>query len=106
MYRPNEGKIVVLTDRDVIPPQKRPIYQLNLSYTFSLSKSTEAHATCGLFGELLYECEYESQLWMLFDSNKQYITAGDAYSSRVRIFNYISNNNKYNAIIKFFIACI
>lgn len=83
-FRPKEGKIVALTDRDIIPPQ-RPIYQLNLSYSFALSKSTEAHAACGLFGELLYECEYESQLWMLFDSNKQYIAAGDAYSSRVLI---------------------
>lgn len=91
-FRPSEGKIVALTDRDVIPPQ-RPIYQLNLSYTFSLSKSSEVHATCGLFGELLYECEYESQLWMIFDSNKQYITAGDAYSSRVCIFNYILSVN-------------
>lgn len=81
VLKPNEGKITVLTYRDVIPSQ-RPIYQLNLSYAFSLPKSTEAYATCGLFGELLYECEYESQLWMLFDNNKQYIAAGDAYSSR------------------------
>lgn len=85
IFRPNEGKITALTYRDVIPPQ-RPIYQLNLTYVFSLPKPTEAYATCGLFGELLYECEYESQLWMLFDSNKQFICAGDAYSSRVRIF--------------------
>jgi len=81
VLKPNEGKITSLTYRDVIPP-KRPIYQLILSYAFSLPKSTEAYATCGLFGELLYESEYESQLWMLFDSNKQYIAAGDAYSSR------------------------
>lgn len=81
-FRPTEGKIVALTDRDIIPPQ-RPIYQLNLSYSFSLMKSTEAHLTCGLIGDLLYECEYESQLWMLFDSNKQYISAGDAYSNKV-----------------------
>lgn len=82
---------------------------MNLSYSFALSKSTEAHATCGLFGELLYECEYESQLWMLFDSNKQYITAGDAYSSRVLI---LIIHLKIMKIIKmylfnyYFIACI
>ncbi|KAF0761000.1 tripeptidyl-peptidase 2, partial [Aphis craccivora] len=81
VLKPNEGKITALTSRDVIPP-KRPIYQLILSYAFSLSKSTDAYATCGLFGELLYESEYESQLWMLFDSNKQYISAGDAYANR------------------------
>lgn len=66
-------------------PSQIPIYSLTLTYSFSLSKSTEAYATCGLFGELLYECEYESQLWMLFDSNKQYISSGDAYSNRVYI---------------------
>lgn len=81
-FRPNEGKIIALTKRDMIPPH-RPIYQLVLSYSFTLPKTNEVYATCGLFGELLYESEYESQLWMLFDSNKQYISAGDAYSSRV-----------------------
>jgi len=85
LFRPNESKIKALTYRDVIPPQ-RPIYQLNLSYAFSLPKTTELCVTCGLLDDLLYECEYESQLWMLFDSNKQYIAAGDAYSSRVRNF--------------------
>lgn len=82
-----------MTSRDVIPP-KRPIYQLILSYAFSLSKSTDAYATCGLFGELLYESEYESQLWMLFDSNKQYISAGDAYANRVKKFYYTFLNKQ------------
>lgn len=90
-FRPTEGKIVALTDRDVIPPQ-RPIYQLNLSYSFSLMKSSEAHLSCGMLGDLLYESEYESQLWMLFDSNKQYISAGDAYSNKV--LHLKINNNK------------
>ncbi|XP_050432154.1 tripeptidyl-peptidase 2 [Adelges cooleyi] len=81
VLKPTEGKITVLSLRDIIPPQ-RPIYQLNLSYTFSLIKATDVYVTCGLFGDLLYECEYESQLWMIFDANKQYITSGDAYSSR------------------------
>ncbi|XP_050538045.1 tripeptidyl-peptidase 2 [Daktulosphaira vitifoliae] len=81
VLKPNDGKIITLSSRDVIPLQ-RPIYQLILTYSFSLAKTTETYLSCGLFDELLYECEYESQLWMIFDSNKQYITSGDAYSSK------------------------
>ncbi|XP_060874087.1 tripeptidyl-peptidase 2-like [Metopolophium dirhodum] len=79
---PIEGKITALTYRDVIPPQ-RLIYQLNLSYAFYLPKSSAVYATCGLFDEINYESEYESQLWMWFDSNKQYIAAGNSYYNKL-----------------------
>lgn len=38
-----------------------------------------------LLSDTLYESEFESQLWMIHDCNKQYIAAGDAYPSHVSI---------------------
>ena len=40
---------------------------------------------CSLLNDVLYESPYESQLWMMFDTNKQLIAAGDAYCSKYSV---------------------
>lgn len=84
LYRPNESKIVPLRARDIIPPS-RQIYELQLAYTFHSAKATEVTPNAALLSDLLYENEYESQMWMIYDSNKQLISCGDAYPSKVSI---------------------
>ncbi|XP_046586806.1 tripeptidyl-peptidase 2 isoform X1 [Neodiprion lecontei] len=81
VLRPIESKISPLRSRDVIPPA-RQIYELQLSYNFHVAKATEVTPNAALLSDLLYESEYESQLWMIYDCNKQLLSCGDAYPSK------------------------
>jgi tripeptidyl-peptidase II len=95
--RPNkdESRIQCLSRRDCFA-QQRQIQQLVLVYHFTLVrrrsfdmspshsaclvfqlKPSEVHVKCPHLHELLYDNEYEAALWMCFDSNKQYLGAGD-----------------------------
>ncbi|XP_026279947.1 tripeptidyl-peptidase 2 [Frankliniella occidentalis] len=78
--KPIDAKVGVLSpDRDMIP-DGRQIYELQLTYTFQIKHETDVTICCPFLSHLLYESEYESQLWMLFSSSKKYICSGDAYS--------------------------
>ncbi|CAL4069880.1 unnamed protein product [Meganyctiphanes norvegica] len=79
---PADSKVEVLGgERDTVP-NNRPVYQLILTYNLSISKSAEITPKSGLLSDVLYEAAYESQLWMVFDSNKHLLGAGDAYSNK------------------------
>lgn len=84
ILKPLEGKIAPLRARDVIPPN-RQIYELVLVYNFSITKACEVSPNLALLSDMLYESEYESQLWLLFDCNKQLLGCGDAYPSKYTV---------------------
>jgi tripeptidyl-peptidase-2 len=78
--KPADSKISSLTERDVVPPC-RQIYQNIFTYNFHLSKSFEVSLHAPVFSCVLYESEFESQFWMMFDTNKMMVGCGDAYSN-------------------------
>ncbi|CAD7013538.1 unnamed protein product [Ceratitis capitata] len=83
VLRPTEAKITPLSaTRDVIP-EGRQIYQILFTYTLQVPKLQEVAVYAPLFNSLLYESEFESQLWMMFDSNKAMACCGDAHSHKV-----------------------
>jgi len=85
VVRPGEGKVVSLgggsITRDILPVG-RHMYELQLQYTFSLPKTAETVLNMSMLSDVLYESEMESQLWMLYDSNKRLLGCGDAYPSK------------------------
>lgn len=80
-YRPVESKIIALGERDTLP-RNRSTFELQLTYNFSISKAAEVIPNLTLLSEMLYESEFSSQFWMVYNSHKQYVSCGDAFASR------------------------
>lgn len=82
VLKPSEAKVSPLSaTRDVIP-EGRQIYQNLLTYSLNVTKAMEVAIYAPIFNSVLYESEYESQLWMIFDANKHMVACGDANSHK------------------------
>ncbi|KAH8277759.1 hypothetical protein KR018_005557 [Drosophila ironensis] len=80
VLRPSEAKVSPLSaTRDVIP-DGRQVYQNLLVYNLNVAKPAEVAFYAPMFNDLLYESEFESQMWMLYDTNKALLATGDAHS--------------------------
>ena len=67
MVRPSVGSI-------------KPIYQILLTYTFHQTKTDEICCEVPLLSHNLYENEYQTAFWMLFEANsKRFLLAGDCF---------------------------
>jgi len=80
VLKPTEAKISPLSaTRDVIP-EGRQVYQNLLVFNLNVAKAAEVALYAPIFNDLLYEAEFESQMWMLYDANKALVATGDAHS--------------------------
>ena len=77
---------------------------LFLSLSFQ-SKAGDISPNITYLSDLLYESEYESQLWMLYDSNKKLLGSGDAFPDRVGILGYHGMGLDISFIANFLMLC-
>lgn len=78
-YRPVEAKLTALmADRDKLPCGKQ-ILALILTYKFKLEDSSEIKPYIPLLNNRIYDNKFESQFYMISDSNKRVYAMGDVY---------------------------
>ncbi|XP_019453181.1 PREDICTED: tripeptidyl-peptidase 2-like isoform X1 [Lupinus angustifolius] len=80
-YRPVDSKISALsTDRDKLPSGKQ-ILALTLTYKVKLEDGAKVKPQIPLLNDRIYDTKFESQLYIISDSNKRVYSSGDVYPS-------------------------
>ncbi|KAK8511926.1 hypothetical protein V6N12_074615 [Hibiscus sabdariffa] len=78
-YRPIEAKLCTLpTNRDKLPSGKQ-ILALTLTYKFKLEDGAEVKPRIPLLNNRMYDTKFESQYYMISDTNKRVYAMGDCY---------------------------
>ncbi|MBA0634555.1 hypothetical protein Godav_029165 [Gossypium davidsonii] len=78
-YRPIEAKLCTLpSNRDKLPSGKQ-ILALTLTYKFKLEDGAEVKPHIPLLNNRIYDTKFESQFFMISDTNKRVYAMGDCY---------------------------
>ncbi|XP_010255392.1 PREDICTED: tripeptidyl-peptidase 2 [Nelumbo nucifera] len=84
-YRPTEVKLSTLpTNRDKLPSGKQ-ILALTLTYKFKLEDGAEIKPQVPLLNNRIYDTKFESQFYMISDSNKRVYAMGDVYPNSTKL---------------------
>lgn len=83
--RPVDTKLQTLpTNRDKLPSGKQ-ILALTLTYKFKLEDGAEIKPFIPLLNNRIYDTKFESQFYMISDSNKRVFSVGDVYPKATRL---------------------
>jgi tripeptidyl-peptidase II len=64
----------------------KPVYQIVLTYNFHQAKTDEVCCEVPLLSNYLYENEYQSMFWMLFEaSTKRLLLSGDSFPVHYKV---------------------
>ncbi|XWS50506.1 hypothetical protein CRYUN_Cryun12cG0092700 [Craigia yunnanensis] len=84
-YRPTEAKLCTLpTNRDKLPSGKQ-ILALTLTYKFKLEDVAEVKPHIPLLNNRIYDTKFESQFYMISDTNKRVCAMGDCYPNSSKL---------------------
>ena len=72
-------------DRDQLEKDGEAYHELILQYAFSLDEDTEVTPILGLLNDKIYEVEFESQLQLIFDANKQLVATEDTFPEPIAL---------------------
>ena len=72
-------------DRDRLDKDGEAYHELVLEYPFTLEAATEVTPLFGLLNDKIYEVEFESQLQMIFDANKQLVATNDTFPDPISL---------------------
>ncbi|CAI9260290.1 unnamed protein product [Lactuca saligna] len=84
-YRPVDVKMSALSaDRDRLPNGKQ-ILALTLTYKFKLEEGADVKPQIPLLNNRIYDNKFESQFYMISDSNKRVYAMGDVYPESAKL---------------------